>query len=139
MGPGKLCLRWDDFENNVSQAFKYHRGDKDFFDETLVCDDEQIQAHKMTCQCLFPLLPKYPLQLTVTEAPCFTLTLTMTGKHKQVLELRLTMAGTEGKVCDFVGNWLQCQTTSGIRSRKCICEPSGGHWSVRAYTRWWLP
>ena len=30
------------------------------------------------------------------------------------------MAGTEGKVCDFVANWLQCQTTSGIRSRKCI-------------------
>ena len=30
------------------------------------------------------------------------------------------MAGTEGKVCDFVANCLQCQTTSGIRSRKCI-------------------
>ena len=46
-----------------------------YFAVTLAFDDEQIQAHKMTCRCLFPLLPKYPLQLTVTEAPCFTLTL----------------------------------------------------------------
>ena len=55
MGPAKFCLRWYDLENNVSQAFKEHSGDRDFFDETLVCDDEQIQAHKgIHCAC-YPL------------------------------------------------------------------------------------
>ena len=38
----KFCLRWNDFEVNISSAFKDLRDDKDFFDVTLACDDEQI-------------------------------------------------------------------------------------------------
>merc|ERR1711979_16561 len=47
MGSEKFCLRWNDFENNISTAFRELREDKDFFDVTLACDDEQIQAHKV--------------------------------------------------------------------------------------------
>ena len=43
----KFCLRWNDFENNISKAFGELRDDKDFFDVTLACDDDQIQAHKV--------------------------------------------------------------------------------------------
>ena len=43
----KFCLRWNDFESNISSAFRELRDDKDFFDITLACDDEQIQAHKV--------------------------------------------------------------------------------------------
>jgi len=43
----KFCLKWNDFETNISLAFKELREDKDFFDVTLVCDDEQIKAHKV--------------------------------------------------------------------------------------------
>ena len=43
----KFCLRWNDFENNIGIAFRELRDDKDFFDVTLACDDEQIQAHKV--------------------------------------------------------------------------------------------
>jgi len=43
----KFCLRWNDFESNISTAFRELRDDKDFFDVTLACDDEQIQAHKV--------------------------------------------------------------------------------------------
>merc|ERR1712242_616053 len=42
----KFCLRWNDFENNISGAFRELREDKDFFDVTLACDDDQMQAHK---------------------------------------------------------------------------------------------
>ena len=42
----KFCLRWNDFESNISSAFKEICDDKDFFDVTMACDDEQIQAHK---------------------------------------------------------------------------------------------
>merc|ERR1711936_315913 len=43
----KFCLRWNDFERNISGALKEIREDKDFFDVTLACDDDQIQAHKV--------------------------------------------------------------------------------------------
>jgi len=54
MGSEKFCLRWNDFENNISQAFKELRDDKDFFDVTLACDDEQIQAHKLILSACSP-------------------------------------------------------------------------------------
>jgi len=47
MGSEKFCLRWNDFESNISGAFRELRDDKDFFDVTLICDNEQIQAHKV--------------------------------------------------------------------------------------------
>jgi len=47
MGSEKFCLRWNDFESNISSAFREIRDDKDFFDVTLACEDEQIQAHKV--------------------------------------------------------------------------------------------
>jgi hypothetical protein len=43
----KFCLRWNDFESNISSAFRKLRDDNDFFDVTLSCDNEQIQAHKV--------------------------------------------------------------------------------------------
>merc|ERR1711944_363288 len=50
----KFCLRWNDFENNISVAFRELRDDKDFFDVTLACDDEQIQAHKVILSACSP-------------------------------------------------------------------------------------
>jgi len=50
----KFCLRWNDFESNISSAFKELRDDKDFFDVTLACDDEQLQAHKVILSACSP-------------------------------------------------------------------------------------
>jgi len=55
MGPSeKFCLRWNDFERNISAAFRELREDKDFFDVTLACDDDQIQAHKVILSACSP-------------------------------------------------------------------------------------
>ena len=44
----KFSLRWNDFQSTVSTSFDILRQEKDFFDVTLVSDDEtQIQAHKL--------------------------------------------------------------------------------------------
>ena len=43
----KFCLRWNEFEENISSAFKELKDDADFFDVTLACDDNQIKAHKV--------------------------------------------------------------------------------------------
>ena len=54
MSSEKFCLRWNDFESNISTAFRELRDDKDFFDVTLACDDEQIQAHKVILSACSP-------------------------------------------------------------------------------------
>jgi len=54
MGTEKFCLRWNDFESNISSAFRETRDDKDFFDITLACEDEQIQAHKIILSACSP-------------------------------------------------------------------------------------
>jgi len=50
----KFCLRWNDFESNISGAFRELREDKDFFDVTLACDDDQMQAHKVILSACSP-------------------------------------------------------------------------------------
>ena len=48
MGQEKFSLKWHDFQSTVSGSFKTFRKEEDFFDVTLVSDDEtQISAHKL--------------------------------------------------------------------------------------------
>jgi len=54
MSSEKFCLRWNDFQSNIIFAFKELRDDKDFFDITIACDDEQIQAHKVILSACSP-------------------------------------------------------------------------------------
>ena len=49
-GTDNFCLRWNDFADNVSGAFKELRAESDFFDVTLACSDSgsrTLQAHKV--------------------------------------------------------------------------------------------
>jgi len=50
----KFCLRWNNFENNISNTFKELREDGDFFDVTLACDDDQVQVHKLVLSACSP-------------------------------------------------------------------------------------
>ena len=44
----KLCLQWNDFQENVKSSFAKLRGITDFIDVTLVSEDgHQIEAHKV--------------------------------------------------------------------------------------------
>ena len=44
----KLCLKWNDYQDNVYSAFGSLRKDNDFADVTLACEDgHQIEAHKV--------------------------------------------------------------------------------------------
>jgi BTB/POZ domain len=51
----KFCLRWNDFESNISVAFRELRDEKDFFDITLAVEDsQQVQAHKVILSACSP-------------------------------------------------------------------------------------
>ena len=54
MSADKFCLRWNDFESNVSSAFRDLREEKDFFDVTLACEDSQMEAHKVILSACSP-------------------------------------------------------------------------------------
>ena len=44
----KLCLKWNDFQENLNSAFGALRNDKEFVDVTLACEDGSIiAAHKV--------------------------------------------------------------------------------------------
>ena len=44
----KLCLKWNDFKENVMNTFASLREDKDLVDVTLVCEDgEELELHKV--------------------------------------------------------------------------------------------
>ena len=48
MAEEKLCLKWNDFQENVSSAFGCLRDDVDFSDVTLASEDgQQVEAHKV--------------------------------------------------------------------------------------------
>ena len=43
-----VCLKWDDFDENVKSSFGSLREDNDFTDVTLACEDgQQFEAHKV--------------------------------------------------------------------------------------------
>ena len=54
MSSEKFCLKWNDFEANISGGLRELRDDKDFFDVTLACDDDQISAHKVILSACSP-------------------------------------------------------------------------------------
>ena len=44
----KFCLKWNDFETNVSKSFGILRNEEYLHDVTLVCDDNsQVSTHKL--------------------------------------------------------------------------------------------
>ena len=48
MGSEKFCLKWNDFESNISSAFRELRNDGELFDVTLAtADEEHLPAHKV--------------------------------------------------------------------------------------------
>ena len=52
----KLCLKWHDFQENLSTTFGNLREDKEFTDVTLACEDgQQVKAHKVILAASSPL------------------------------------------------------------------------------------
>ena len=44
----KFCLKWNDFQTNVSNTFRKLKTSDNFYDVTLVSDDhQQVSAHKV--------------------------------------------------------------------------------------------
>ena len=54
----RFCLRWNDFEVNISSAFRDFKNEKDFADVTLACLDNQVEAHKVILAASSPFFKR---------------------------------------------------------------------------------
>ena len=54
----RFCLKWNDFQNNFQTSFEELRGDNDFTDVTLACEDKSIKAHKVILSACSPFFKK---------------------------------------------------------------------------------
>ena len=55
----KLCLKWDDFQEDIKGIFGTLREDNDFTDVTLACEDgQQVEAHKVILAASSPFFQK---------------------------------------------------------------------------------
>ena len=44
----KLCLKWNDYQENIASSYRELRESQEFGDVTLVCEDNQkIEAHRL--------------------------------------------------------------------------------------------
>ena len=52
----KLCLKWNDFQENVRNAFGKLRESNEFADVTLACEDgQQVEVHKIVLASSSPI------------------------------------------------------------------------------------
>ena len=52
----KFCLKWNDFQNNISTVFGSLRENTEYADVTLACEDgHQVEAHKIILAASSPL------------------------------------------------------------------------------------
>ena len=55
----KLCLQWNDFQDNMKSAIGNLREDNDFADVTLACEDgQQVEAHKVILAASSPFFQR---------------------------------------------------------------------------------
>ena len=54
MAKEQFCLRWNEFESSISNSFRELKEAGDFFDVTLVCQDRQVEAHKVILSACSP-------------------------------------------------------------------------------------
>ena len=55
----KLCLQWNDFQENIKSVFGNLREDNYFADVTLACEDgQQVEAHKVILAASSPFFKK---------------------------------------------------------------------------------
>ena len=86
----KFCLKWNDFQENLKASFDQLREGNDFSDVTLVCDDGEVEAHKLVLSLCSPFFKRLLLKV---KHPHY--------KHP-LLFMRGLKAGQLTNVVDFI-------------------------------------
>jgi len=121
MANEKLCLRWTDFESNISGALRELREDQGLYDVTLACDEDQIQAHKVIIAACSPFF-RYVLQRNPHAHPLLYFKGVKLSNLKQVLDFmyngEVNVAQEELNTFLNVAEELKVKGLSGDQSSK---------------------
>lgn len=63
--PQQFCLRWNNYQNNLTSCFDQLLQSKSFVDVTLACDGQSLKAHKVVLSACSPYF-----QSLLMENPC---------------------------------------------------------------------
>ena len=70
MDSDKFCLKWSEYESNISSTFKSLKDEEDFLDVTLACSGNQVQAHKIILSACSPFFMNILRQNMLSSSPC---------------------------------------------------------------------
>lgn len=48
-----FCLKWNNYQSNMTAVFDQLRENEAFVDVTLACEGSQLKAHKVSFSCVF--------------------------------------------------------------------------------------
>ena len=127
MSSEKFCIQWNNFEKDFSSAFRSIREDKDFFDITIVCEDEQIEAHKVILSACSPFF-KNMLRRNQHQHPL----LYMKGVSYRDMEavLNFMYHGEVNIAQEDLNSFLQVAedlSVKGLTQQNNICASSSPH------------
>lgn len=54
MASEQFCLRWNNFQINITSALESLKCDEDLVDVTLTCDGQNVKAHKVILSACSP-------------------------------------------------------------------------------------
>jgi len=121
-----FCLRWNDFESNISTSFRELREDSKFFDVTLCCDNgtDVVQAHKVILAACSPLFRKILARQKNQQNPF----LYLKGIRLKELQavLNFMYHGEVNVAQDSLNNFLAVAEELAVKGLTTDSKPEGG-------------
>ena len=104
----KLCLKWNDFQENLNSAFGRFRNDNEFSDVTLACEDgTQIETHKV---------------ILASSSPFFMEILKRNRRPHPLIYMKGTKAEELVAMVDFLYSGEAKVNQEGLEAFLCLAE-----------------
>jgi len=120
-----FCLRWNDFESNISTSFRELRDDSEFFDVTLCCDNgtDIVPAHKVILAACSPLFRKILSRQKNQQNPF----LYLKGIHLKEMKavLNFMYHGEVNVAQDSLNNFLAVAEELAVKGLTTDSKPAG--------------
>jgi len=129
-----FCLRWNDFETNISTSFRELRRDSEFFDVTLCCDNgsDRVPAHKVILAACSPLFRRILHGVNASSSPHPLLYLKGIQKKELTAILNFMYHGEVNVAQDSLNAFLAVAEELAVKGLTTDSKPEGFAGSAHA-------
>jgi len=129
-----FCLRWNDFETNISTSFRELRRDSEFFDVTLCCDNgsDRVPAHKVILAACSPLFRRILHGVNASSSPNPLLYLKGIQKKELTAILNFMYHGEVNVAQDSLNAFLAVAEELAVKGLTTDSKPEGFAGSAHA-------